>query len=95
MHFARREKDVRSLAESYGGRRTTVADGRFIFGIRRIRNLISLVHWVQDFLRFGEVPTLTEFGEDGAAFRAALKSAFYRDDVRKNEKEQSDTVSMA
>ncbi|KAI2492054.1 hypothetical protein MHU86_22513 [Fragilaria crotonensis] len=33
-----KEKDIRDLAESYG--RRTAADGRFIFGIRRIRYLI-------------------------------------------------------
>ena len=88
-----KEKDVRDLAESHG--RRTAADGRFIFGARRIRYLIGMVHWVQDFIRIGEVPTLAEYGDDGAAFRTALETAFNRDDVRKIEKEQSDTVSKA
>ena len=88
-----KEKDVRDLAESYG--RRTVVDGRFIFGVRRIRYLIGMLHWVQDFVRLGDTPSLEEFGDDGAAFCVALETAFNRDDVRKIEKEQSDTVSKA
>lgn len=42
-----KEKDIRDLAESYS--RCTVADaGRAIFGLRRIRYMIGLIHWVQD-----------------------------------------------
>lgn len=88
-----KEKDIRDLAESYG--RRTAADGRFIFGIRRIRYLIGMVHWVQDFTRVGESPSLDEFGEDGAAFCAALEIAVNRAEVRMIEKDQSDTVSKA
>ena len=51
-----KEKDIRDLAESYG--RRTVADGRYIFGLRRTRYLIGLIHWVQDFARVGQVPSL-------------------------------------
>ena len=47
-----KEKDIRDLAESYG--RRTVADGRYIFGLRRTRYLIGLIHWVQDFARVGQ-----------------------------------------
>ena len=87
-----KEKDIRDLAESYG--RRTVADGRSIFGLRRIRYLIGLIHWVQDFARVGEQPTLVGI-EDMASFREALDTAFYRADVRKIEKDQADTVSKA
>jgi hypothetical protein len=48
-----KEKDIRELlAESYG--RRTINDGRFIFGVRRTKHLIGLVHWVQDFGRVSE-----------------------------------------
>lgn len=90
---ALKEKDIRDLAESYG--RRTITDGRFIFGLRRIRYLIGLVHWVQDFGRVGQVPTIVPFGEDAAAFRQVLDIAFDRAEVRRIEKEQSDTVSKA
>ena len=85
-------KDVRDLAKSYT--RRTAADGRVIFGLRRVRYLIGLVHWVQDFQRVGEEPTIV--GVDGAAqFREALTEANRRAEVRKVEKDQSDTVSKA
>lgn len=88
-----KEKDIRDLAESYG--RRTVADGRFIFGVRRIRYLLGLIHWVQDFKRISGTPNLGEFAGDPAAFRSALDDASNRADVRKIEKDQSDTVSKA
>ena len=87
-----KEKDIRDLAESYS--RRTVADGRVIFGIRRIRYMIGLIHWVQDFIRIDEHPTIE--GIDGAeALKVALDMAYQRADVRKIEKDQSDTVSKA
>jgi hypothetical protein len=86
------EKDTRDLAESYG--QQTVADGRSIFGLRRIRYLIGFIHWVQDFARVGEQPTLAGV-EDMASFREALDTAFYQADVRKIERDQADTVSKA
>jgi hypothetical protein len=87
-----KEKDIRDLAESYG--RRTVADGRYIFGLRRTRYLIGLIHWVQDFARVGQVPSLAGI-DNMASFREALDTAFYRADVRKVEKDQADTVSKA
>lgn len=86
------EKDIRDLADSYT--RRTVADGRSIFGSRRTRYLTGLIHWVQDYERIGEQPTID--GIVGAAeFRAALTEANRRANVRKVEKDQSDTVSKA
>jgi len=87
-----KEKDIRDLAESYS--RRTLADGRAIFGLRRIRYMIGLVHWVQDFGRIGEAPTL-EGIDDAVTFRDTLDEAYQRADVRKIERDQSDTVSKA
>jgi hypothetical protein len=64
--LAMKEKDVRDLAESYG--RRTVANGRTIFGLRKIRCLIGLIHWVQDYQRIGEEPTINGI-HDAAQFR--------------------------
>ena len=87
-----KEKDIRDLAESYG--RRTQGDGRFIFGIRRTRYLLGMIHLVQDFGRVGEAPSLDGF-DNPDAFREALSIASDRAEVRKVEKEQSDTVSKA
>jgi hypothetical protein len=62
-----------------------VADGRAIFGLSRIRYLLGLIYWVQDFKRIGESPTIAGT-IDADTFRAALDVAFYRADVRKIEK---------
>lgn len=40
-----KEKDIRDLAESYS--RRTIADGRAIFGLRRVRYMIGLIHWAR------------------------------------------------
>jgi hypothetical protein len=88
-----KEKDIRDLAESYG--RRTIGDGRFIFGIRRTKYLIGLVHWVQDFTRINGTPSMDVFNGDPAAFRTELDLAYHRADVRKVESDQSDTVSKA
>ena len=87
-----KEKDIRDLAESYS--RRTVADGRAIFGLRRIRYMIGLIHWVQDFGRVGQTPTV-EGIVDAEQFKAVLDEAYQRADVRKIERDQSDTVSKA
>ena len=87
-----KEKDIRDLAESYS--RRTAADGRAIFGLRRIRYMIGLIHWVQDFGRIGEQPSL-EGIDDADQFKVILDKASQRADVRKIEKDQSDTVSKA
>jgi hypothetical protein len=88
-----REKDIRDLAESYG--RRTIGDGRFIFGICRIKYLIGLVHWVQDFARINGTPDMTVFNGNPVAFRTELDLAYHRADVRKVESDQADTVSKA
>ena len=88
------EKDIRDMSESFG--RRTVADGRFIFGTRRIKYLVGLVHWVHDFTRINGTPSLDEFGADGAvAFRTQLDVAAHRAECRKKERDQADTVSLA
>jgi hypothetical protein len=41
-----KEKDIRSMIEELGKR--TAAQGRVIFGIGRMQQMIGLMHWVQD-----------------------------------------------
>jgi hypothetical protein len=88
-----KEKDIREIAESFTKR--TIGDGRFLFGIRRTRLLIGMVHWVQDFARVGETPSMNNYFGHPGLFRDALTVASDRADVRKIEQDQSDTVSKA
>lgn len=86
-----KEKDIQDIAESFSKR--TANDGRYLFGIRRTRLLIGLIHWVQDFARVGENPNIYQYIGEADHFRTALQVALDRADVRKIELEQSDTVS--
>ena len=60
---------VQDLADSYG--RRTGADGRAILRLCNLQNLIGLIHWVQDYQRVGEKPTIVGIN-DAAQFCAAL-----------------------
>ena len=88
-----KEKDIHDIAESFSKR--TVNDGRYLFGIRSTQLLIGLIHWVQDFARIGENPSIYQFIGEPDSFRAALEVASDQAEVRKVEMEQSDTVSKA
>ena len=81
--------DIDTLASSYSKR--TVAEGRIHFGLARIRRLKALIHWVQDFGRVSEEPTLDDL--DQASFRAELKTAASRAEIRSKSKDTSESLS--
>jgi hypothetical protein len=54
-----KEKDIWDIAESFSKR--TANDGRYLFGIRRTRLLIGLIHWVQDFARINKKPNIYQY----------------------------------
>ena len=81
------------MNESYGC--CTIADGWFIFGTRRIRYLMGLVHWAHDFTRINGTRNLDAFDGDAIAFRKDLDLALHRAECRKKESNQADTVSKA
>ena len=72
-----------------------MADGHYIFGVRRKRYLNGMIHWVQDFMRIHGIRSLDEFNRESAAFCEALDNALNCAKVRRVEKEQSNTVSKA
>lgn len=74
-------KDVSNLADSYA--KQTAADGQFYFGLIKTKRIKARIHWIQDFQRVQEVPTLD--GLDQAAFCNALKVADNRQAIRKME----------
>ena len=73
------EKDIREMADGYEKR--TQAQGRIPFGLRRIKLLIGVMHWVQDQDRCyrnvstGNIADANEFREiiDISIQRAALR----------------------
>ena len=81
-------KDVRQLEESFA--KQTPAASRIIFGQRRTRHLIALIHWVRDFRRINLPPDIE--GLDAGGLRAELKISNRREEVRKAQIEKSDIV---
>lgn len=81
------EKDIRDMAEDFGKR--TVANGRIIFGLGRIKKLIGVMHWIQDCYRTSDVPNHLDFNED------VLAQARSRAIIRQNEKDLVETNAKA
>ena len=87
-----KEEDIRDLASGFAKR--TINEGRIIFGLKKTKRMIALMHWVQDFYRCSETPTLQGI-EDQNSFFSALDTAILRANVRVNAANQVDTVSKA
>jgi len=83
------EKDITELQESYAKR--TQNAGRMYFGLQRTKQLKATLHWVQDFARVSEVPTLEGLTQD--SFKAAISIAAQRADIRKKEAKDTSSVS--
>ena len=61
------------------------------FGLQRTRRLKATLHWVQDFARVSEVPTLEGLTQE--SFKAAISIAAQRADIRKKEAKDASSVS--
>ena len=83
------EKDISTMASSFSGR--TATTGRFHFGTRRTKNLKALTHWVQDFSRVSQQPTVK--GLNKVVFLSELERALARAEVRKSMKENTSTAA--
>jgi hypothetical protein len=70
--------DIDAMAKSFAGR--TVQNGRIIFGTNRTKWLKAITHWVQDFYRVSDTPTIVGLNE--TTFKAALRTAESRDKIR-------------
>ena len=70
--------DVDAMAKTFASR--TAGNGRIIFGTNRTKWLKAVVHWVQDFDRVSETPTIVGLDEPG--FKASLRTAESRDKIR-------------
>ena len=85
------EKDVRDMADSFHKR--TIAN-RIIFGMRRTKWLIAMMHWVQDFYRCSKQPTIDDFVMAND-FKQALSTAAQCASLCKVDTDQVDTISKA
>lgn len=69
--------DIDAMAKSFASRPAT--GGRIIFGTNRTKWLKALLHWVQDFSRISENPTIEGLSE--TTFKQALRTAESRDKI--------------
>ena len=83
------EKDISLLATDFSNR--APAARRISIGARRGKLLKALVHWVQDFYRISEEPTIV--GLNAKSFREALIDAITRSNVRQTLKDNSETAA--
>jgi hypothetical protein len=83
------EKDITELQESYAKR--TQNAGQMYFGLQRTKRLKATLHWIQDFGRVSEVPTLEGLTQE--SFKTAISIAAQRADIRKKEAKDASSVS--
>ena len=85
------ENDISDMVKDFGNR--TAQNGRFHIGSKRAKKLKGFVHWVQDFYRVSEDPTIVGLNEH--TFISALEASQKRANVRRSLKDNSDTASKA
>jgi hypothetical protein len=83
------EKGISTMTSSFSGR--LAATGRFHFGTRRTKNLKALIHWVQDFFRVSQQPTVKWLNK--IVFLSELERALARAEVQKSMKENTSTAA--
>ena len=86
------EKDIREMADGYEKR--TQAQGRIPFGLRCIKLLIGVIHWVQDQDRCYRNASTGDIA-DANEFREIIDISIQRAALRKVEDDQVDTISKA
>ena len=85
------ESDISDMVKDFCGR--TQNNGRIHIGSKRAKRLKGFVHWVQDFYRVSEDPTIVGLNEH--MFINAIEDSQKRADVRRTLKDNSDTASKA
>lgn len=86
--MAMTESDITDVAKDYAGRGT---NAKINFGLRRIKKLKAVTHWVKDHRRMSTTPTIEEMS--GNEFRTQLETATARAQIRKQLQDDSSTKS--
>ena len=79
------EKDITNFHADWAAR--TIPNGKFHIRARHTKRLQAFMHWVQDFKRVAEPPTIIGLNEDD--FDSQLTRALSRALIRKNLKDQT------
>ena len=87
------DKDVMALSKGFGER--TVAQGKIIFGLRRINLLKATINWAHDFERCSRNVTFDPTVVGAREFLAQIKIARKRAEIRKNNADDSHELSKA
>ena len=74
------EKYISTMASNFSSR--TQANGRMNFGTRRIKYIKAFTHWVQDFYRISDLPSIVRLSE--VTFKPQLDRAYTRADISKS-----------
>ena len=91
--------DIRVLTEKYitnmssGFASQTQADGRILFGMRRMKLLKALIHWNKDFFCVSQLPSIVGLTKN--IFIYQLERALARADIYKALQDQTSTAAMA
>jgi hypothetical protein len=85
------DKDISTMSTSFSSR--TQANGRINFGTSRTKLLKAFTHWVQDFFRVSEIPSIIGLSE--MTFKAQLDRALARANIRKMMKDKTKTSAEA
>ena len=85
------ETDIRDMAESFAKHSPAQC---FIFGMRPIKWLLSLMHWVQDQDRCSRPPTAADVADDNE-FKEVLNVSIRHAAFRKVDDDQVETISKA
>ena len=86
------EKDVNAMATSFSTRPNRGrAVERIIFGTNRTKFVKATIHWIQDFYRISEVPSIVNLSE--RSFKVQLQRALTRALIRKNLDDQTSSVA--
>ena len=86
------EKDIGEMADGY--KKSTQVQGRIPFGLRRVKLLIGVMHWVQDQDRCYRSASTGDIA-DANEFREIIDISIQRTALRKVEDDQVDTISKA
>ena len=86
------EKDIREMADGYEKR--TQVQGCIPFGLRHIKLLIGVMHWVQDIDHCYRSASTGDIA-DANEFREIIDTSIQRATLQKVEDDQVDTISKA
>ena len=87
---ATNESDITELVSSMRGR---PAADRITMGMRKVKKLRALIHWVKDFRRISEPPSID--GLDKDSFNDALDVAARRHEIRKQQMDDDAALKEA